>query len=181
VLLSQQFLTTSLHGSHDAASFLAGFRVPDDWFANADFIRLRRDQCLADAAYPPWSVRAIVLRATNEMIGHIGFHEPPNAEHLRKHGPNPVEFGYTIYPPHRRQGYATEAIGALLQYAAEAGVRTFVLSIAPDNIPSQAIARRFGFTKFGEHIDEKDGLEEIFILRATPRTAPPDCHASPKE
>ncbi|MND08591.1 hypothetical protein D3C83_313230 [compost metagenome] len=50
--------------------------------------------------------------------------------------------------------------------AKDAGIETFVVSISPSNVPSQAIARRFGFTKVGEHMDEEDGLEDILVVRA---------------
>jgi RimJ/RimL family protein N-acetyltransferase len=36
------------------------------------------------------------------MLGHCGFHDPPNAGLL--------ELGYTVLEQHRRQGYASEAI-----------------------------------------------------------------------
>ena len=49
-----------------------------------------------------------------------------------------------------------------MKWACEAhGVRRFVLSIRPDNIPSQALAAQLGFVRIGSHIDEVDGLEEI--------------------
>jgi RimJ/RimL family protein N-acetyltransferase len=167
VLLTEEFLAASLEADRAAADSLVDFAVPPDWFDKRDFIHLRRYQLAVDPEYAPWCVRAIVLKSTNAMIGHIGFHEPPNSHHLVKYGPNAIEFGYTIYPAFRRQGYATEAVRGLITWAAnDAGIETFVVSISPDNAPSQAIARRFGFTKVGEHIDEKDGLEEIFVLRA---------------
>ena len=49
-----------------------------------------------------------------------------------------------------------------------AGIRHFVLSIAPTNEPSLAIARKFGFVRTGEHMDEEDGLEHVFELRRGP-------------
>lgn len=165
VLIPEPTLSASLEDRDNAAS-LAGFAIPGDWFVEREIIQLRRDQLRADPTYAPWGPRAIVLRAIDTMIGHIGFHTRPNPDYLHPHGPDAIEFGYTVFPAHRRNGYAAEAVGALMHWAvSHAAIQTFVLSIAPDNTPSQALARRLGFTKVGEHVDEKDGLEEVLILR----------------
>ena len=67
--------------------------------------------------------------------------------------------------PFRRQGFAREAAEALLNWAREQhGITRFVVSIRPDNVPSLALARRLGFQRIGEHLDEVDGLEHIFRL-----------------
>jgi RimJ/RimL family protein N-acetyltransferase len=42
------------------------------------------------------------------------------------------------------------------------GTTKFVLSIRPANAASQALAAGLGFGRIGSHIDEVDGLEEIF-------------------
>ena len=100
------------------------------------------------------------------MVGNIGFHTAPNAEYLRPYSPGGVEFGYTVEPPFRRQGYAREASLALMRWAHEEhNVTRFVVSIRPDNIASQALAAGLGFARIGSHIDEVDGLEEILELR----------------
>ena len=76
-----------------------------------------------------------------------------------------MEMGYTIYPEHRRRGYATEALAGLMDWAGEqAGVRRFVLSIRPDNEYSLRIARKFGFVQVTEVLDEVDGIEGVFVL-----------------
>ena len=41
------------------------------------------------------------------------------------------------------------------------GVKDFVLTISPDNAPSQRLAIELGFSRIGEHIDEVDGIEYI--------------------
>ena len=113
----------------------------------------------------PWLARAMVRREDRRMIGHAGFHGRPGMAHLQPYAPGGVEMGYTVFTPYRRQGYAAEALEALMGWAAAQGVPWFVLSIAPANAASQAIARRFGFVKVGEQIDEIDGVEEVFARR----------------
>ena len=44
----------------------------------------------------------------------------------------------------------------------EHGVRRFVVSISPDNLPSLGLAAKLGFQTIGSHLDEIDGPEDIF-------------------
>jgi RimJ/RimL family protein N-acetyltransferase len=53
-------------------------------------------------------------------------------------------------------------VQALIAHAAEAGVPRVRLSIAPDNVASLGVARKLGFERVGEQIDEEDGLEYVF-------------------
>jgi RimJ/RimL family protein N-acetyltransferase len=46
-----------------------------------------------------------------------------------------------------------------------AGVRHFVVAISPGNSPSLAIARKLGFVRIGERVDDERGLEHVFELR----------------
>ena len=124
-----------------------------------------------DPAYEPWSLRAMVLRATaprceRTMIGHVGCHTRPGAPYLAPFSPSAVEFGFEVFPAFRRQGFAREASLALMDWAArEHGQRTFVVSIRPDNSPSLGLVAQLGFVRIGHHIDEVDGWEDVFELR----------------
>lgn len=101
------------------------------------------------------------------MIGHIGFHTAPGAEYLRSWSPGAVEFGFGVFSPYRRQGYAREASLALMRWAHSVhGVKKFVVSIGPDNIASQALAAQLGFNRIGSQMDELDGVEDILELVA---------------
>jgi RimJ/RimL family protein N-acetyltransferase len=137
-----------------------------DWWPNAHdlgFLRYRRDQAARDPGAGDWLVRAVVLRETREMIGHAGFHGPPGVNALKDEGA--VEMGYTVFPPHRGRGYASEAVRGLIRWAGEErGIRTFVASVGPENEPSLAIVRKLGFVHVGEHWDDEDGRELEFRL-----------------
>jgi RimJ/RimL family protein N-acetyltransferase len=125
---------------------------------------MRLDQLRKDPTYRPWAPRLIVLRDDPRVIvGNIGFHGPPGTNATRN--PTAVEIGYGILEQHRRRGYATEAVGALVEWALEqSNVDRVILSIAPTNEPSLAIARRFGFVEIGRHWDDEDGEELEFEL-----------------
>src|SRR5690606_4392165 len=112
-----------------------------EWPEIAEVLELRLRQLQGDPALQPWLLRAIGLRSAVQMIGHIGFHDAPGAEYLNAWCPGGVALGFSVFPAHRRKGYAREASAAMLGWAARAHpVTGFVLSIAPDNLPSQRLA-----------------------------------------
>jgi len=162
VPLTLAFLDASLGGDRAAAATLLGAGIPSDWFDDRSIMGIRREDLRADPGLLPWLMRAIVRRDDRTMLGHCGFHGPPGMPHLEPHAPGGVEMGYTVFPAFRRQGYASEAVRGLMGWAAAQGVPSFVLSIAPANAPSQAIARCLGFVQVSSHDDPEDGLEEIF-------------------
>lgn len=164
ISMMPSFLAASLSGNRQAAAEVIGLTVPDEWFDKQRLMDIRLAQLEQDPTLQPWLLRAMTLRHEPTMVGHIGFHSSPTPDYLRAYAPQGIEFGYTVYRPFRRQGYASEACAALMAWAtAVHHITQFALTIAPDNIPSQRIAQRFGFVKVGEHMDEVDGLEEIFV------------------
>jgi len=151
---------------HDLAGAgrILGVPIPDGLLDSTDVMSLRLKQLEADPTLQPWLLRAMVLRERRVMVGHIGFHTAPGEEYLRPYAPGGVEFGFTVYPPFLRQGYAREASKALMGWAHQVhGVTRFVLSIRPDNAASQALAAGLGFVRIGSHIDDVDGLEDILV------------------
>ena len=110
-----------------------------------------------------WLARAIIRREGGVLVGNIGFHGEPGVNAAGD--ASALEIGYGILPEHRRQGYATEAVDALVGWARTQGIDHFVASVAPDNVPSLAIIRKLGFVRTGQHIDPEDGLEHVFELR----------------
>jgi [ribosomal protein S5]-alanine N-acetyltransferase len=129
---------------------------------HASLLSLRLTQPEDGPTLQPWLVRAMAIRETGIMVGHIGSHTAPCADYLRPFSPEGVEFGYTVFPAYRRQGYAREAAIALMNWShLSHAVKKFVMSVRPDNIPSQCLAAQLGFVRIGSHIDEVDGLEEI--------------------
>jgi len=165
VLLDQQALHHSLAKDTRALGGNFGMDIPVDWFEAKELIELRFKQIVRNPEYQPWSLRAIKLREKNTMVGHIGFHTPPGATYLQPFAPNGVEFGFTIFPEFRRNGYAREASLALMEWAYQQhSVSEFILTISPDNTPSRKLAQSLGFMKIGSHLDEVDGVEDIYRL-----------------
>jgi RimJ/RimL family protein N-acetyltransferase len=156
VQLSPAALTALIDGDLAAAGAAAGtplspYLVEESWLW-----RIRRDQIAQDPASADWIARAALDADTGEVVGHGGFHGPPDAGGM-------VEVAYSVDPRFRRRGYATAILAALLErVAADPSVRAVRASIRPDNAGSLATIARFGFVKTGEQWDAEDGLEWVF-------------------
>jgi ribosomal-protein-alanine N-acetyltransferase len=167
VSLPLAFLEASLAGERAAAADLLGATIDDEWWDERALLELRVGDLRADPELQPWLLRAMVRRADRMMVGHIGGHWRPGAEHLAEFAAGGIELGYAVFSAFRRQGYATEAVETMIAWIAAQGIPSVVLSVAPDNPPSLAITERLGFTWVGTRIDEIDGLEEVFVRAAS--------------
>ena len=165
--MTSAFLRASLEGHLTEAERELGLSLPEGWPGKATRLLAIRLKALEDEpALQPWLLRAMSLRATGDMVGYIGFHTAPGAAYLQPYVPEGVEFGFTVLPAFRRQGFAREATVALMRWALETrGVTRFAMTIRPDNHPSQALAAQLGFERIGSHMDEVDGLEDILECR----------------
>ena len=174
--MTPAFLDALLAGRREEAERLLGVAVfpeyPDE--GERRFLAMRLRQMREDPGLDAWYEHAFVLG--RQMVGHGGYDGPPGNN--AAHAPDAVEFGYAVFAPFRRRGYATEAARMLMNTAAErAGVRHFVLAISPTNAPSLAIARRLGFVRTGERIDDERGLEHVFELHRDAGDTPRDVSA----
>jgi RimJ/RimL family protein N-acetyltransferase len=158
VRLTEPTLSALLDGDLTAASAAAGVALTG-YFLTPEALRLwqlRANQTASDPGTARWIARAAVAEPDGVVVGHAGFHGPPDAAGM-------VEVAYSVDPAHRRQGYATAMLRELLRRAAaEPGVTTVRATISPDNAASLATIAGFGFTRNGEQWDTEDGLELIF-------------------
>ena len=118
--------------------------------------QIGRTSDLANAIY---GNRAIILRLTQEIVGMVHFQSRiVSAEEKKAVGLPPedeaapfntleLDLGYAVATQHQRQGYATEAVRAMVEYAF--GVlrlgRIFADTMQ-SNIRSQALMKRLGMT-----------------------------------
>lgn len=164
--LSGEFLDASVNGDVRRAKSLNGWTIPSEWFEETDLIKMRIEDREADPLYIPWSLRAVVHCPSATMLGYIGFHSRPGAAYLNGLVPGGVEFGYAIFKKYRRQGYASQAIYLLIDWAiSNYDIRSFVVSIASDNEISHRLARKIGFQQIGEREDPVDGRELVYVLQ----------------
>jgi RimJ/RimL family protein N-acetyltransferase len=155
-LIPPAALEALLAGSITRASDLTGLALPPAFLEYQWLWQYRLDQAREDPSSAPWLVRAVYGLPAQAVVGHAGFHGPPN-----EHGM--VEIGYTIQPEFRRRGYGRAAALQLMEYAAASPDVTVVrASISPDNVASLALIHSLGFVQTGEQWDERDGLELVF-------------------
>jgi ribosomal-protein-alanine N-acetyltransferase len=162
VLVPPALATSLIDGDLPSATSLADFIIPRNLLdlISLDLFRLRRDQVVRDPSWAPWSLRAVVLRPTRQMIGHANFHGPPGVNDTGTTGA--AEIGYTIFPQFRNRGYATESARAMIDWAnRQHNVRHFISGIAPDNRASLRVNEKLGFVATGQIVDG----ELIFELR----------------
>ncbi|WP_155059033.1 GNAT family N-acetyltransferase [Streptomyces blattellae] len=97
---------------------------------------------------PEFGVLVLVRREDGRAVGAMGFHAAPDGEGL-------VEIGYDLVAGGRGSGYATEALRALSAWAlARDDVRGVLAKVDHDNLPSQGVVTRAGFTR----VSQDDGL-----------------------
>jgi [ribosomal protein S5]-alanine N-acetyltransferase len=162
VELSSTAMAALLLGDLSGASSETGVRLTDYFVTDrAQWLwRYRVEQMAADPTSARWIVRAAVAEPEGMVVGHAGFHGPPDAAGM-------VEVAYSVAPEFRRRGYARAMLAELLRRAAaEPAVTTVRATISPDNAASLATIRGFGFEPRGEQWDEEDGLELIFEVPA---------------
>jgi len=163
-LMERTVVDACLAGDLERAGQLLGARIPDALLAHPSTLRYAQARLDEDPLYRPWSARAIVLPRAGTMVGLVRFHSRPDPAYLHPYARGAVEFGYQVFPAYQRQGYASEAVAAVMQWAQTAfGVDRFIVSVSPANQASRALIARFGFAKVGEHMDEIDGIEDIYL------------------
>lgn len=124
-------------------------------------VRWRAPQVLENPACNKWFIRWMVLRTTNEIVGSLSFHGPPN-----EHGM--IEIGLGVHETFQRRGYAREALIGMWSWACDhEAVRTLRYTVDPNNEPSVALVKGFGVSRVGQQIDEEDGPEDIYEMSAS--------------
>jgi [ribosomal protein S5]-alanine N-acetyltransferase len=115
-------------------------------------------EALAKLYQPPYGDRAVVLKSTGQLIGACGFvpclmpfeQLPAFSQPTSCPGLSSTEFGlyYAISPAHQRQGYASEAATALIEYAfiSELRLKRVVATTTYDNVASMGVMRKLGMT-----------------------------------
>lgn len=131
------------------ADELRGFYVSGD--VSPQWIAALRDD--SGGGPDPWRHGFFVVERDGQaVIGSAGFKGPPDTAGM-------VEIAYGIVPSRQGRGYATEAAGALLRFAAaDDRVRLVRAHTMPEGDASTRVLRKCGFVCIGEVIDPEDGL-----------------------
>jgi aminoglycoside 6'-N-acetyltransferase len=85
-----------------------------------------------------WHQFAVVDKTMGVTVGDVGLH-------VRPADPLIADVGYTIARRYQRRGYATEAVGAIIEFAFDVvGVSTVLANALAENEASRAVAERVG-------------------------------------
>jgi RimJ/RimL family protein N-acetyltransferase len=114
--------------------WLAGYPMQGTLIAVEAFVR-----AIDNGADPgAYGVYQLVRSGDGLVIGDIGFHGPPNVA-------GSVTVGYGLAPGARGQGYATEALRAVVAWAlAQPEVAAVEADTTHANLPSQRVMERAG-------------------------------------
>jgi RimJ/RimL family protein N-acetyltransferase len=122
----------------------AGRRWADGFPTEGDLVVSR---LLLEAGGPlptaaaPWGPLLVVDRSQGLVVGGVGFKGGPD-------GAGAVEIGYGIAVEQRGRGVATGAVRAAAALARQQGVRSLVADTEPDNLASQRVLAKVGFSRW---------------------------------
>jgi len=185
-LLIRPFVPTDLDAIHqildvesgdnggDAVQLMQAKQERQQWLAWS----VLNYSALANLYQPPYGDRAIVLRASGEVIGACGFAPVmlPFAQlpALRPIGAasdqparNTHEMGlyWEVSPRHQRRGYATEAASALIRYAfTTLNLQRIVANTTYDNAASIGVMRKLGMAIQHNPLPEPPYLQIVGVL-----------------
>jgi len=136
---SAQVAQATVQGRADLEPIL-GARVPDDWPASdlLEFLPTYARQLQTDPSLLGWGIWLMVHREEQTLVGDLGFKGRPDDG-------GAVEIGYRVLPAYRRQGFASEAVRALVDWALDQqGVRRITAECSADNVPSIRVLEKAG-------------------------------------
>lgn len=132
-----------LLGNREEASRILGATLPAEW-PQPDLLDVLPLQSAAAPETECFGVWVMIECNSHSVIGDIGFLGPPDDT-------GSVEIGYSVILDRRRRGYATEAAGAIVQWAvSQPGVQVVIAACDDDNVPSIRTLERLGFRRTGE-------------------------------
>jgi RimJ/RimL family protein N-acetyltransferase len=117
----------------------------------------RFDHMVAVCRTIPFGKQPVVERSSGLIVGYTG------VDHIDFAGRTWLEWGYRLVPECRGRGYATEASEALLARAHQTYAGDVLAIIAPDNLASQNVCRKLGFTFWRQAAVEGD-LRNLYLL-----------------
>ncbi|MFI0512503.1 GNAT family N-acetyltransferase [Streptomyces sp. WSLK1-5] len=147
LVLSTDRLTLQGVTPASAADLAAGGDGDFAWVEDGPFDGTREAAGMTIKAYeagvhrPEFGLFVLVRREDGRAIGGMGFHGAPDED-------GRAEVGYDLAESARGQGYATEALRALSDWAlARDDVHSLCATIEPDNAASQRVIARAGYTR----------------------------------
>jgi RimJ/RimL family protein N-acetyltransferase len=122
------------------------------------------DHMVAVCETIPFGKQPVVELSSGMVVGYTG------VDYIDFEGKTWLEWGYRLVPETRGRGYATEASRALLYKARQTYAGELLAIIAPENLASQKVCRKLGFT-FWKQAPVDGDLRNLYTLSVS-RSAP---------
>jgi RimJ/RimL family protein N-acetyltransferase len=120
---------------------------------------VRFDHMVAVCQAVPFGKQPVVELSSGLVVGYTG------VDYIDLEGRTWLEWGYRLVPECRGLGYATEASRALLARARQAYAGELLAIIAPENLASQNVCRKLGFT-FWKQAPVEGEIRNLYTLPA---------------
>jgi [ribosomal protein S5]-alanine N-acetyltransferase len=107
---------------------LLGVSVSDDWYASdvLDILPMYAQMLIDDPLQLGWGVWLMIHINDSTLIGDLGFLGKPNEQ-------GTVEMGYEVISAYRQQGFAFEAVEALVNFAFTQPELQRIIAHSPDD------------------------------------------------
>ena len=138
-------LARALATDYGKVAQFIGARVPAEWPPElmADALEFLAQATERDPEALGWWVWLMILRTDRVLIGSVGFKGPPDAD-------GRVDIGYSVLDAWQRRGYASEAVGALTDWAfADARVTHIIGETFRHLVASIRVLEKNGFRYAG--------------------------------
>ncbi len=129
-----------------------GEYLPDEAMEEIDEAYLKEIEALGEDEECCYLIG--VLKETNEKIGTCSF--MVNADGKT------YDIAYCVHRKHWRNGYATEMVQGMLDYAKQHGAEKITVRVNKENVASNKVVNKFGFQVVGEHMYKKRGTDLEF-------------------
>ena len=145
-------------------SWLEWHVLSQEWF-----VKLRQ---------PPYGDRAITLKTSSQVIGSIGYvpclnpfeqiPELATTPYPTRHYTTELGLFWVIDPKHQRQGYASEAAQAMIEYAfKQLRLKRIIATTEHANVASQGVMRKIGMKLTRNPLHEPRWLQVVGVLDNT--------------
>jgi RimJ/RimL family protein N-acetyltransferase len=121
----------------------------------------RFDHMVAVCQTVPFGKQPVVELSSGLVVGYTG------VDYIDFEGRTWLEWGYRLVPERRGLGYATEAGQALLAKARQTYAGELLAIIAPENLASQNVCRKLGFT-FWKQAPVEGDIRNLYTLPVEP-------------
>ena len=165
--ITLEIVEAAMSGERSRVEALAHARVPEAWQGRA-LIERAFSASLEDIRADPesrlWGDRLLIAREDEpRVVGSVVFHGRPGEDGV-------CEIGYGVEGSSQRQGYATEAVGAAVQWALEQPeVRVIQATTFGWHFASLRVLEKVGFARWGTR--DHEILGELLVYELAPRLA----------